>query len=143
MKTTRTIKRGILALAMVALTIPAFSQKSFNQFDFKKVTDNILKSTEDIRNAITESFAGDYFYEAQISLEDWMLDLKKFNNRIDSLSEYKSSMTEEIEFIDSEIELESWMMEGDWSISYDLRLDEPEMEVEAWMESPMTWVAPK
>jgi len=52
----------------------------------------------------------DVLYEKPLCFEDWMIDLEKFENHIDSLS--KNNKTDEVDTLNEEpLELENWMME--------------------------------
>ena len=110
---TKTNQQGItakLSLLIVAMffSLGIFAQNSVASYQIKSLSDNLIISSDEIISSLKVSIETDFFYEDQINLEEWMIDLEKFADNS------KSSLVEEDEFTEEELNLEEWMIDTDW-----------------------------
>lgn len=121
-----------------------YAQKSLNSFDIKKYTSDLFQSTNEIIFAINSSKEQKAFYEEDILLEEWMIDLELWADKMDSSLNEASKETnapaikEDSEFIlENELELEDWMLYYEW-IHTEI-FQEEELTMEDWMVYPKMW----
>lgn len=141
MKTTKILLQPtikiVLLIAALLFSSGIFAQKSFNQFEMKNVSSQLIRSSSDIIAEITSSFRTDVFIEEQIMLEDWMVDLNIFatNNK-------RKNITVDSEtgnFEETKLELEGWMMDINWDYINNEHFKEDTLKLEKWMCCPQNW----
>ncbi|MCF8377990.1 MAG: hypothetical protein K9H49_00345 [Bacteroidales bacterium] len=130
--------RIALLIAAILFCPGIFAQKSFNNLGARTVSDNFIRSSNEIMSELTSTFKTDVFIEEQMSLEDWMIDLKKFADKYDynSISESK----EESEYKEPKLELDDWMNESDWNYLKNDNFKEDVLKLEKWMCCPRNWI---
>lgn len=137
MKTKTNHKRitARVALLIVAIffSLGIFAQKSITNYQIKSLNENLLLSSDEIISSLRVSIETDFFYEDQINLEDWMIDLEKFAKNS------KPSTIVEDEFIEEELELEEWMIDTDWLKKDCDYFYEAPLQFEDWMCCPKEW----
>ena len=135
---TKTNQQGItakLSLLIVAMffSLGIFAQNSVASYQIKSLSDNLIISSDEIISSLKVSIETDFFYEDQINLEEWMIDLEKFADNS------KSSLVEEDEFTEEELNLEEWMIDTDWINSDCDYFYEAPLQFEDWMCCPREW----
>ncbi len=127
-----TAKLSLLIVAMF-FSLGIFAQNSVASYQIKSLSDNLIKSSDEIIRSLKVSNETDIFYEDQINLEEWMIDLEKFGKNS------KSSITEEVEFVEEELDLEEWMIDTDWIKKECDYFYEAPLQFEEWMCCPKEW----
>ncbi len=130
-----------IALFFVAIFCSSgiFAQKSINHFEMKNVSNALLRSSYDIISEIKTSFESDFFFEPQISLEEWMIDLNIFAGNSNETSNTES--IEDNQFSEPIQELDDWMMDFDWNYINNDHFHEEKLIMEEWMCCPRKWTS--
>lgn len=114
-----------------------FAQKSITHYDMKNISNELLRSSYDIIAEIKSSFESDFFFEPQINLEEWMIDLNIFAGKTEEKSIIECE--ESIEFYEPQLEIENWMMDSDWNYINEDYFIEDILKLEEWMCCPRNW----
>ena len=128
----------LIAAGMISLNLQ--SQKSINNFEFQKFTDNLIKSTDQIMNAFAESVNTSNTFDEEIVLEDWMMDLDKWVISMDSGSAMSTgSYLENENFTEEDLKFEDWMFTTDWIKKEGSTEPDIQLNFEDWMLNPFEW----
>ena len=144
-----TVKVALLAIA-IFFSVGIFAQSSVGNYDIKSLSANLIKSSDDIISAYKNSVETDFFYEDQINLEEWMINLEAFAEGTSSSSnEVSEHSLSELDlndvFTEEELIFEDWMINADWGSKSDLSSDECDyfyeeaLQLEEWMCCPKEW----
>ncbi len=136
-----------MVLIVVAGLIPLnlFAQKSINNYEIQKFTDNLFRSTEDIISAFTRTNSAEMNFDEDVELEDWMMDLDQWRISLDSGSVVKEDDVPEPVKITDEPGIsqpavddlfEDWMFRTDWLKAQGPSAMDDELEFEPWMMKP-------
>lgn len=144
LNTGKTLSRTVLIITAIMISSGIYAQKSLNSFYLNKYTAELFQSTNEIISALNSSKEQKAFYEEDILLEEWMIDLESWANKMDSsrnqapANNNNRGINEENEvLLENELELEDWMLHADWiQIEY---VEEEELTLEAWMMYPKMW----
>ncbi len=135
---------GRMIIILIALMISpgVFAQNSLKSFNSKNYTENIFGSKNQIINALNSSGEKKAFYEEEIQLEEWMINLEKWAERIDSISPSTHKTTKRIEekndlLLEEDMEIEHWMIDYKWFQQESFT--ENELILEEWMNYPKMW----
>jgi len=140
---TITLKVAFLSIA-IFFSIGIFAQNSIGNYDIKSLSANLIKSSDNILSAYKNSVATDFFYEDQINLEEWMINLEEFATGISSsLIEISEPTLSEADlnliFTEEELILEDWMICSDWDSNDGDYFYEEALQMEKWMCCPREW----
>jgi hypothetical protein len=137
--------KGILTVIAIALfSFSANAQQSLKSFEMRQYTSSLFNSSTEIMTAMNAAKEKKAFYEKEIHLEEWMMDLENWIENVDSsvmnsgeLEMAPASELEEGEIMETELEMESWMFSANW-IEKDIFVEE-ELVLEEWMKHPKMW----
>lgn len=133
--TGKILRRISLSILAIMISTGMFAQKSLNSVEFKQYASELFQSTGEITFAINSVKEKRAFYEEDVLLEKWMIDLGHWVEKMDS---FASSETEEINneelIIEEKLELENWMADlKEWKCPEKEIFTEEEMYLELWM----------
>lgn len=129
----RITARVTLLIVAIFFSLGIFAQKSITNYQIKSLSENLVLNSDEIINSLKVSTETDFFYEDQINLEDWMIDLEKFAKNS------KSSTIIEDKFTEEELCLEEWMIDTDWLNKECDYFYEAPLQFEDWMCCPKEW----
>ena len=125
--------KAMLLITAMFFSLGIFAQNSLGNYEIKSLSDNLISSSEEVISSLIISIETDFFYEDQINLEEWMIDLDKFSNN------NASSIAENNIFIEEEQLLEDWMISTNWlNLGYEVFYEAP-LQLEEWMCCPREW----
>ncbi len=128
----------LIVAGLISLNLHA--QKSFNNYEFQKFTNNLFKSTDQIIMAFSKVAVEEKSFDEKIELEDWMSDLDEWVISLESGSGTKESLTNESEtFKEEDLKFEDWMFNTDWLKEAENIAGDKEMELEEWMMNLKEW----
>jgi len=140
------LKGFILVSATLFLSQGLQAQKSIKSYEFKELTTNLFKSSDEILAAMKSVKFKKAFYEEEIVLEQWMTDLNYWAKNLDSSAvigdnkePVKINVESELEteVLEESLELEDWMLNYEWIEKENIM--EEELKFEDWMQSPKKW----
>ena len=143
LNTGKILSRTVLIITAIMISSGIYAQKSLNSFYLNKYTAELFQSTNEIISALNSSKEQKAFYEEDILLEEWMIDLESWANKMDSSKNQAPAnntrgVNEENEvLLENELELEDWMLNSDW-IQVEF-VEEEDLTLEAWMMYPKMW----
>lgn len=136
LNTSKILRKTSLMICASMLFAGLFAQKSLNSFELKQYTSDLFKSSAEIISAMNSTKEKKAFYEEEILLEEWMLNLEHWVEKMDSSTNRAVDINTEV-IIEEELELESWMTDYKWiQTGY---FYEEELTLENWMKHPMMW----
>lgn len=128
-------RKTSLFILAIMMSAGLFAQRSFNSVELKQYASELFQSTGEITSAINSVKEKRAFYEEDILLEEWMIDLGHWVEKMDT---FAGSETEEVKneelIIEENLELENWMIDlKEWKCPEKEVFYEEEMELEPWM----------
>ncbi len=144
LNTGKILSKTVLLITAIMISSGIYAQKSLNSFHLNKYTAELFQSTNEIISALNSSKEQKAFYEEDILLEEWMIDLESWANQMDSSKNQSpaNNNTQEVNeenevILENELELEDWMLHIDWiQLEY---FEEEELTMETWMIYPKMW----
>lgn len=133
--TRKILKKISLSILAIIISTGMFAQKSLNTFDLKQYASDLFQTTAEIITEMNKVKEKRAFYEEEIRMEEWMINLEQWAEKTDSFgnSGNKENKIGEV-ILEERFELENWMMDlKEWKCPEKEIFTEEEMDLEQWM----------